>query len=122
MSSASSKPLSLKPKVPNSIPSLGLGFGLWGLKFTGIIGLIGFIRFRVTAFTTKAKPHSTAARVPRTARRRLVCLVISQNRGAQYRPQNTIVLIIGTPKKVLLILGNSCLGLGFRAQGSWFRV
>ena len=27
-------------------------------------------------------------------------------RGPQYRPQNTIVLIIGTPKKVPLILGN----------------
>ena len=26
--------------------------------------------------------------------------------GPQYRPQNTIILIIGTPKKVPLILGN----------------
>ena len=26
-------------------------------------------------------------------------LVVSQNKGPQYRPQNTIVLIIGTPKK-----------------------
>ena len=27
-------------------------------------------------------------------------------RGPQYRPQNTIILNIGTPKKVPLILGN----------------
>ena len=33
-------------------------------------------------------------------------MVLSQNRGPQYRPQNTIVLIIGIPKKVPLILGN----------------
>ena len=33
-------------------------------------------------------------------------MVVSQNEGAQYRPQNTIVLIIWTPKKVPLILGN----------------
>ena len=33
-------------------------------------------------------------------------VVVSQNRGPQYRPQNTIVFIMGTPKKVLLILGN----------------
>ena len=34
-------------------------------------------------------------------------MVVSQNKGPQYRPQNTIVLIkIGTPKMVPLILGN----------------
>ena len=33
-------------------------------------------------------------------------MVVSQNRGPQCRPQNTIILIIGTPKKVPLILGN----------------
>ena len=33
-------------------------------------------------------------------------MVISQNRGPQYRPKNTTVLIIGTPNKVPLILGN----------------
>ena len=34
-------------------------------------------------------------------------MVVSQNRGTQkQRPQNTIVLIIGTPKKVPLLLGN----------------
>ena len=33
-------------------------------------------------------------------------MVVSQNKGTQYRPQYTIVLIIGTPKKVPLILGN----------------
>ena len=27
-------------------------------------------------------------------------------RGPQYRPPNTIILIIGTPRKVPLILGN----------------
>ena len=31
---------------------------------------------------------------------------VSQNRAPQYRPQNIIILIIGTPKKVPLILGN----------------
>ena len=31
-------------------------------------------------------------------------MVVSQN--PQYRPQNTIILIIGTPKMVPLILGN----------------
>ena len=34
-------------------------------------------------------------------------MVVSQNKGTQYRPQNTIVLIMGTPKKVPLILGNT---------------
>ena len=33
-------------------------------------------------------------------------MVVSLNKGTPYRPQNTIVLIIGAPKKVLLILGN----------------
>ena len=33
-------------------------------------------------------------------------MVVSQNEGTQYRPQNIIVLIIGTPKMVPLILGN----------------
>ena len=33
-------------------------------------------------------------------------MVVSQNWGPQYRPQITIVLIIGTPTKVPLILGN----------------
>ena len=35
-----------------------------------------------------------------------VYMVVSQNKGAQYRPQNIIVLIMGTPKMVPLILGN----------------
>ena len=34
-------------------------------------------------------------------------MVVSQNKGPQYKPQNTIVLLIGTPKMVPLILGNS---------------
>ena len=34
-------------------------------------------------------------------------MVLSENRGTQYRPQNTKVLIIGTPKMVPLIWGNS---------------
>ena len=33
-------------------------------------------------------------------------MVVFLNRGPQYEPQNTIVLIMGTPKKVPLILGN----------------
>ena len=38
-------------------------------------------------------------------------LVVSQNRGTQiYRPQYTMVLIMGTPKMVPLILGNPHLG------------
>ena len=32
--------------------------------------------------------------------------VLSQNKGTQYRPQNTTILITGIPKKVPLILGN----------------
>ena len=32
-------------------------------------------------------------------------MVVSQNKGTQYRPQNTIVLSIRTPKEVPLILG-----------------
>ena len=32
-------------------------------------------------------------------------------RGPQYRPQNTIVLIIGTPNKVPVILGNFSRGM-----------
>ena len=34
-------------------------------------------------------------------------MVVSLNRGAQYRPQKIIVLIMGTLKKVSLMLGNS---------------
>ena len=33
-------------------------------------------------------------------------VVVSQNRGPQYRPQNTIILYTGTPKMVPLFLGN----------------
>ena len=33
-------------------------------------------------------------------------VVVSQNGGPQYRPQSTIILIIGIAKKVPLILGN----------------
>ena len=33
-------------------------------------------------------------------------MVVSLNRGPQYRPQYTVILILGTPKKVALILGN----------------
>ena len=33
-------------------------------------------------------------------------LYLPYMRGPQYRPQYTIVLIVGTPKKVSLILGN----------------
>ena len=40
-----------------------------------------------------------------------VKLVVSQNKGTQYRPQYTIVLIIGIPRKVPLILGNPQIGL-----------
>ena len=32
-------------------------------------------------------------------------VVVSQNRGPQYRPQNTIILFTGTPKMVPLFLG-----------------
>ena len=32
-------------------------------------------------------------------------MVVSLNRGPPYKPQNTIILILGTPKKVFLILG-----------------
>ena len=37
-------------------------------------------------------------------------MVVSQNKGPQYRPQYIIILTMGTPKKVPLILGNSPLG------------
>ena len=33
-------------------------------------------------------------------------MVVSQNRGTQYRPQNTIIHIMKTPKTIPLILGN----------------
>ena len=33
-------------------------------------------------------------------------IIVSLNKGPQYRPQYTIILIIGTPKRVPLILGN----------------
>ena len=33
-------------------------------------------------------------------------VVVSQNRGTQYKPQNTMILNIGTPKMVPLIFGN----------------
>ena len=37
-------------------------------------------------------------------------MVVSQNKRTQYGPKNTIVLIIWTPKKVPLILGNPHMG------------
>ena len=33
-------------------------------------------------------------------------MVVSQIGGIQYRPQNTMILIVGTPKEVTLIWGN----------------
>ena len=42
----------------------------------------------------------------RGTRTNVVDVVLSQNKGTQYRPRNTIILIIVTPKKVPLILGN----------------
>ena len=33
-------------------------------------------------------------------------MVVSLNRGSQNKPPNTIILIIGTPKRVPLLLGN----------------
>ena len=41
-------------------------------------------------------------------------MVVSQNRGPQYRPPNTTILIMGTPKMVSLILGNPLFYLIFR--------
>ena len=38
-------------------------------------------------------------------------MVVSLNTGISYRPQNKIVLTIGTPKKVLLIVGNPHIGV-----------
>ena len=32
-------------------------------------------------------------------------MVVSQNKGTQYRPPNTTVLVMGTPDKVPLISG-----------------
>ena len=66
----------------------GLVFWVWGLGF----------RVRSTGFEVQD-------------------FVVSQNRGPQYRPQNTIVLIIGTPKMVPLILGNPHLGFRVRVLG-----
>ena len=37
----------------------------------------------------------------------MINMVLSQNRGTQYRPQNIIVMIKGTPKIGPLILGTS---------------
>ena len=34
-------------------------------------------------------------------------MVVSQNEGTQCRPKTTVVLVLGTPKKVALILGKS---------------
>ena len=39
-------------------------------------------------------------------------------RGPQYRPQNTIVLLIGTPKRVPLILGNCQIGRSVRSSSN----
>ena len=44
-------------------------------------------------------------------------VVVSQNEGPQYRPQNMIVLIMGTPIRCLQILGN--LHVWFRGSGCW---
>ena len=43
-------------------------------------------------------------------------MVVSVNEEAQYRPQNTIILSIGTPKKGPLLSGNPRIGL-CRLQG-----
>ena len=55
-------------------------------------------------------PYMKAVNRYYTLRLKSLCLnwnmVISQNKGPQYRLQNTRILIIGTPKRVPLILGN----------------
>ena len=48
-------------------------------------------------------------------------MVVSQNEELQYRPSNTIVLVMGTPKKVFLILGKPHVGIhtvGIKICGS----
>ena len=50
-------------------------------------------------------------------------MVVPKKRGSQYRPQNTIVLMMGIPKTVPLILGNPHMdpwevyGFGFSGFG-----
>ena len=39
-------------------------------------------------------------------------VVVSQNKGPQYRPQNTMAIIIGTPKRGTPNLGNPHVGFG----------
>ena len=46
---------------------------------------------------------------PKGPCRYMLHMVVPKIRGPQYRPQNTIILIMGTPKKVPLILGNPIL-------------
>ena len=43
-------------------------------------------------------------------------MVVSQNRGPQYKPQNTIVHIMGTPNRYPLILGNLKIHYGSRSD------
>ena len=43
---------------------------------------------------------------------RNIHMVISKNRGNQYRPQQILVLMLGTPRKLPLILGNPHIRLG----------
>ena len=45
-------------------------------------------------------------------------------RGPQYIPQHTIILVIGTPKKVPLILGNPHIiqAMGYHQDGEAYRL
>ena len=48
-------------------------------------------------------------------------MLVSQNRGPQYRPSYTIVLIVGTPKMVTLIVGNLHIGEYYRGHDEMMR-
>ena len=47
-------------------------------------------------------------------------VVVSENGETQHRPQNALVLIIRTPKKVPLILGNPHVFEALTAELEWF--
>ena len=71
--------------ILRDIPRASLGMYLPGFGLSGFTLGLTFSRVKVLGFKLEDWNWED--------------LVVSQNRGPQYRPQNTIVLIIRTPKK-----------------------
>ena len=76
-----------------------------------IVGFSSCSCFLAPACSSDSKRHAAAcfswALVTRAIQRRIPDMGVSENRGPEYSTLNSRILIIRTPKKGTLILGNS---------------